>query len=390
MTKRVTIAMVVGEASGDILGAGLIHSLKQRLPNARFVGIGGAGMLAEGFESLFPMERLSVMGLVEVLGRLKELLSIRKSLVDHLSVERPALFIGIDAPDFNLPLEQKLHDVGITTVHYVSPSIWAWRQRRVLKIKHSTHHMLTLLPFEAQFYEEHTIPVTFVGHPLADSIPLHIDVASARQALGYDDDDRVVVLMPGSRDAEVKRLGPLFLDAAQRMLQQHSTLKFVIPCVNELRRQQIERYLSERQALPVKLLDGQSHLAMAAADGILLASGTATLEAMLHKKPMVVSYQVAWLTYKILRCMVKSEWVSLPNLLAGHALVPEILQDEATPERLAQETLDAMNNSVRSQKQAKQYMAIHKTLRRNASAQASDAVMALLNHQSTEVTLAAE
>ena len=381
MTKPLTIAIVAGEASGDILGAGLVRALKQRLPDARFVGIGGPDMLAEGFESLFPMERLSVMGLVEVLGRLKELLHIRKTLVEYFCAEKPDVFIGIDAPDFNLPLEQKLHDAGIATVHYVSPSVWAWRQKRVLNIKQSTDHMLTLLPFEARFYEEHAIPVTFVGHPLADKIPLDIDVAGAREALGYHTEDQVVALMPGSRGGEVKRLGPLFLQAAQLMLQQQPQLKFVIPCANAQRREQLEQYLAEMSDMPIKLLDGQSHQAMAAADAILIASGTATLEAMLHKKPMVVSYRVAWLTYQILRRMVKSEWVSLPNLLAGKALVPEILQDEATPERLAQETLDAMENNARHREQADQYMAMHQTLRRNASEQAAEAVMGLLKKQ---------
>ncbi|WP_211825612.1 lipid-A-disaccharide synthase [Kistimonas asteriae] len=388
MTKPVTIAIVAGEASGDILGAGLIRALKQRLPHARFVGIGGPDMLAEGFESLFPMERLSVMGLVEVLGRLKELLHIRKTLVEHFCTEKPDVFIGIDAPDFNLPLEQKLHDAGIATVHYVSPSVWAWRQKRVLNIKQSTDHMLTLLPFEARFYEEHAIPVTFVGHPLADKIPLDIDVAGAREALGYDAEDQVVALMPGSRGGEVKRLGPVFLQAARLMLQQQPQLKFVIPCANAQRREQLEQYLADMSDMPVKLLDGQSHQAMAAADAILIASGTATLEAMLHKKPMVVSYRVAWLTYQILRRMVKSEWVSLPNLLAGKALVPEILQGAATPERLAQETLDAMENNARHQDQAEQYMAMHKMLRRNASEQAAEAVVGLVEKQGGRIRAA--
>lgn len=380
MTRSVTFAIVVGEASGDILGAGLIRALKKRLPHARFMGIGGPGMSMEGFESLFPMERLSVMGLVEVLGRLKELFHIRRTLVKYFCTEKPDVFIGVDAPDFNLPVEQKLHDAGIATVHYVSPSVWAWRRKRVLSIKQSTDHMLTLLPFEARFYEKHAIPVTFVGHPLADKIPLDIDVAGARRVLGYHTEDQVIALMPGSRGSEVQRLGPLFFQTAQRMLQRQPQLQFVIPCANAQRREQLERYLAGIPDLPVKLLDGCSHQAMAAADAILVASGTATLEAMLHKKPMVVSYRLAWLTHQILRRMVKTEWISLPNLLAGKGLVPEILQDEATPERLAREVLGAMANDVHHCMQAEQYRAIHQMLRRNASEQAATAVMGLLRN----------
>lgn len=378
MTVPVTIAIVAGEASGDILGAGLIRALKQRLPDARFVGIGGNEMLAEGFDSLFPIEQLSVMGLVEVLGRLPELLRIRKALFERFRDEKPAVFIGIDAPDFNLPLERKLHDQGIATAHYVSPSVWAWRQKRVLVIKRSTDHMLALLPFEARFYQAHDIPVTFVGHPLADRIPLEIDIEGARRSLGLAVDDQIVALMPGSRGGELKHLGALFLDAAERMLAQRPSLTFILPCANAERRVQIEHILADRAPLPVTLLDGQSHQAMAAADAILIASGTATLEAMLHKKPMVVSYRMAWLTFQILRWLVKTPWISLPNLLAGKALVPEILQQEATSERLAQEMLDALDDKERQSELAKQYLSLHQLLRRNASERAADAIMDLL------------
>lgn len=367
------VALVAGEASGDILGSGLMRALKARHPHVRFIGVGGPLMEAEGLQSCFPMERLAVMGLVEVLGRLRELLKRRKDLIQTLIDEKPDVFIGIDAPDFTLAIELQLRKVGIKTVHYVSPSVWAWRQKRVLKIREGCDLMLTLLPFEARFYEEQGVPVRFVGHPLADTIPLDADRQAARTALGLPQGP-LVALMPGSRGGEVGRLGALFLDAAERVRQLVPGVRFVSPCANPARRAQLEQMLEGRE-LPVTLLDGQSHQALAACDAVLIASGTATLEALLYKRPMVVAYRLAPLTYWILKRMVKSPYVSLPNLLAQRPLVPELLQDAATPEALAQALAPLVTEGAQ---QTEGFDRIHRTLRRDASNQAAEAVLALL------------
>lgn len=370
---RLRIALVAGEASGDILGSGLMRAIKARHPDAEFIGVGGPLMEAQGMTSSFPMERLSVMGLVEVLGRLKELLARRKLLVQTLIDEKPDVFIGIDAPDFTLNIELKLRQAGIKTVHYVSPSVWAWRQKRVLKIREGCDLMLTLLPFEARFYEEQGVPVRFVGHPLADTIPLQADQLAARAELGFGEGP-VVALMPGSRGGEVGRLGALFFDAAERLLAARPDIRFVLPCASPQRREQIEQLLQGRD-LPLTLLDGRSHVALAACNAVLIASGTATLEALLYKRPMVVAYRLAPLTYWILKRMVKSPYVSLPNLLAQRLLVPELLQDAATAEALAQTLLPLLDNG---DAQTAGFDAIHRTLRRDASNQAAEAVLNLI------------
>ncbi|SDS45464.1 lipid-A-disaccharide synthase [Pseudomonas granadensis] len=367
------IALVAGEASGDILGAGLMRAIKAQHPTVEFIGVGGPLMQAEGLTSYFPMERLSVMGLVEVLGRLRELLKRRKELIATLIAEKPDVFIGIDAPDFNLNIELKLRQAGIKTVHYVSPSVWAWRQKRVLKIREGCDLMLTLLPFEAKFYEEKGVPVRFVGHTLADTIPLEADRAAARAELGLPDGP-LVALMPGSRGGEVSRLGALFLDTAERLRAMRPGLRFVIPCANPERRAQLEELLAGRD-LPVTLLDGQSHLALAACNAVLIASGTATLEALLYKRPMVVAYRLAPLTFWILKRMVKSPYVSLPNLLAQRLLVPELLQDDATVDALAL-TLSPLIDG--GEEQTRGFDEIHRTLRLDASNQAADAVLNLI------------
>ncbi|QIE86473.1 lipid-A-disaccharide synthase [Pseudomonas nitroreducens] len=372
--RKLRVALVAGEASGDILGSGLMQALRQRHPDIEFIGVGGPRMEAEGLESHFPMERLSVMGLFEVLGRLRELLRRRKDLVQMLIAAKPDVFIGIDAPDFNLNIELKLRQAGIRTVHYVSPSVWAWRQKRVLKIKQACDLMLALFPFEARFYEEHAVPVRFVGHPLANTIPLEADRAGARERLGLPQDASVVALLPGSRGGEVGKLGVLFLDTAQRLLQDRPGLRFVLPCASPERRLQIEEMLAGRD-LPVQLLDGASHEALAACDAVLIASGTATLEALLYKRPMVVAYKVAPMTYRILKRLVKSPYISLPNLLAGRLLVPELIQDAATPEALAATLTPLLDDgSV----QTEPFDAIHRALRQDASAQAAEAVLALM------------
>lgn len=372
--SKLRVALVAGEASGDILGSGLMRAIKARHPEVEFIGVGGPLMTREGLDSIFPMERLAVMGLVEVLGRLPELLKRRKQLIAELVAAKPDVFIGIDAPDFNLDVELKLRQAGIKTVHYVSPSVWAWRQKRVLKIRKACDLMLTLFPFEAQFYTEHDVPVRFVGHPLADDIPLDADRLAARGTLHLPAQGAVVALMPGSRGGEVAKLGTLFLDAAERLRSLRPDVHFVLPCANAERRAQLESMLASRD-LPLSLLDGNSHLALAACDVVLIASGTATLEALLYKRPMVVAYKVAPLTYRILQRLVKSPYISLPNLLAQRLLVPELIQEAATPDTLAQTLAPLI---VDGHAQTDGFDQIHRALRRNASRQAAEAILELV------------
>jgi lipid-A-disaccharide synthase len=374
MADLLRVALVAGEASGDILGAGLMQALKARHPQIEFIGVGGPLMQAEGLSAYFPMERLAVMGLVEVLGRLPELLLRRRRLIKTLIDAKPDVFIGIDAPDFNLGLELKLRRAGIKTVHYVSPSVWAWRQKRVLKIRDACDLMLCLFPFEAQFYDAHQVPVRFVGHPLADAIPQQADRAAAREALDLPQDGTVVALLPGSRGGEVARLGALFLDTAVRLRTLRPGIRFVVPCASPERRVQLEQMLVGRD-LPLSLLDSRSHDALAACDAVLIASGTATLEALLYKRPMVVAYKVAPLTYRILKRLVSSAYISLPNLLAERLLVPELIQDAATPEALAQALAPLLDDG---EVQTEGFDVIHRALRRDASAQAAEAVLKLM------------
>jgi lipid-A-disaccharide synthase len=336
--QAITFGIVAGEISGDTLGAGLIKALKQHYPNARFVGICGAQMIAEGGESWFPLERLSVMGLVEVLGRIKELFAIRDELVQRFIEQKIDVFIGIDAPDFNLRLAPQLKQAGIKTVHYVSPSVWAWRQGRIHGIKAAIDLMLCLLPFEKEFYDQHQLDAVFVGHPLADSLPLVNDTQYARQQLGLDANKTYVALLPGSRGGEVSRLGLPLFEAAKLMQVKNPQLEFIVPAINAQRKEQIDKLLIEAN-LTVNVFDqsygaGVGRLVMSAADVVVLASGTATLEAMLLKKPMVVVYKLHWLTYWIVRLLSSARYISLPNLLANQALVPELVQNEVTSEIL--------------------------------------------------------
>ncbi len=370
---------MAGEASGDILGAGLIKALKKQYPDARFVGIGGPKMIAEGFETLYPMERLSVMGLFEVLGRLRELLKIRKNLFKTLLGMKPDVFIGIDAPDFTLALERKFKDAGIKAVHYVSPSVWAWREKRVFNIKKSVDMVLCLFPFEVAFYHKHGVPAVCVGHTLADAIDLETDTDSARQQLGIDQDRPVMAMLPGSREGEVARLGDVFIDAANLIRQKIPNIQFVIPAANEERKSQLLALLEQKELSGVTLLDGQSREAMAAADTILLASGTATLEAMLLKKSMVVSYKLSALTAFFVFRMLKQPFVSLPNLLAGKELVPELLQDNATPENLANACLKLLQSEDGLQSMQAEFLALHQGIRLNADQAAADAIRELIS-----------
>ncbi len=384
MNKPALIVIVAGEMSGDLLGAGLIKSLKSKLPNAKFVGIGGPQMIAEGFETLFPMERLSVMGLFAVLARIFELLHIRKTVRDYCLTQRPDVFIGIDSPDFNLPLALKLRQAGIKTVHYVSPTVWAWRQKRIFKIKNAIDLMLCLFPFEAKFYQEHQMAVQFVGHPLADLIPLEPDQCAAREALALDPQANYIALLPGSRGGELKFMTPLFLGVAKRLLESYPYLKFIVPLANAARRSQFERQLAEfteqqHIELPLTLVDGKGREVMTAANAVLLTSGTATLEAMLAKRPMVVAYKWGALSHAIFSRMVKAPFIALPNLLAPKQIVPEFLQDAATEENLFDAMKRWIDHPGAVQSVMHEYLTIHRSLKQNASEKAASAIVGLLN-----------
>ena len=378
-----TIAIIAGEVSGDILGAGLIHALKARYPNAKFIGIGGERMIAEGFETLFDMEELSVMGLVEVLKHLPRLLKIRRSIIEQLSALKPDIFIGIDAPDFNLDVELKLKQQGIKTIHYVSPSVWAWRQKRVYKIAAATNLVLAFLPFEKAFYDRFNVPCRFIGHTMADAIPLKPNRDDACQLLNLDPAQRYVAMLVGSRGSEVEFLSEPFLQTAQLLHQRYPDVKFLVPLINQKRRQQFEQ-IKQRVApeLDMILLDGNARAAMITAEATLLASGTAALEAMLCKSPMVVGYRMKPFTYFLAKRLVKTKYVSLPNLLADEMLVPELIQEDCNPTKLAEKLslyLSEDKSAVQNRHVLLQRFAeLHQMIQCNADQQAAQAVIDLL------------
>ena len=374
--------LVAGEASGDLLGAGLIDALRTRVPGARFAGIGGPRMIAAGLEAWHPAEKLAVMGLVEVLRHLPELLRIRRDVRTRTLALRPRAFIGIDAPDFNLPLERHLKQAGIHTIHYVSPSIWAWREQRAARIGESADRVLCLFPMEPPIYAQHGVDAVFVGHPLADAIPLDPDRAGARAALGIAVHDPVLALLPGSRLGEIERMLPLFLEAATGVAAEFPELKVLIPAANAQCRVAIEQSLS-RSPVPDSrfvVLDGDAQRAMIASDVVLLASGTAALEAMLCKRPMVIGHRIAPLTHAIVRRLglLKSRFVSLPNILAGEALVPELLQDDCTPPKLRDAVLAWLRDPEATIALRPRFRALHEALRRDASARAAEAIAELV------------
>lgn len=378
-----TIAIIAGEVSGDILGAGLIHALKARYPHAKFIGIGGERMIAEGFETLFDMEELSVMGLVEVLKHLPRLLNIRRSIIEQLSALKPDIFIGIDAPDFNLDVELKLKQQGIKTIHYVSPSVWAWRQKRVYKIAAATNLVLAFLPFEKAFYDRFNVPCRFIGHTMADAIPLKPNRDDACQLLNLDPAQRYVAMLVGSRGSEVEFLSEPFLQTAQLLHQRYPDVKFLVPLINQKRRQQFEQ-IKQRVApeLDMILLDGNARAAMITAEATLLASGTAALEAMLCKSPMVVGYRMKPFTYFLAKRLVKTKYVSLPNLLADEMLVPELIQEDCNPTNLAEKLtlyLSEDKSAVQNRHVLLQRFAeLHQRIQCNADQQAAQAVIDLL------------
>ena len=374
------IALVAGEASGDLLGAGLLHQLKQRFPAAEFAGVGGPRMRAEGMQVWHESDELAVMGLAEVLRHLPRLLRLRKTLHARLLEWKPDVFIGIDAPDFNLGLEKKLKRAGLRTVHYVSPSIWAWRQGRAKKIGDSADLVLCLFPMEPPIYERHGVNARFIGHPLADSFPLHPDRAAAREALALPLDEPVLALLPGSRLGEIRRLLPVFLQAARLLAESKPGVRVLIPAANARCRAEIETQLRATPLPGALLIDGQADRAMIASDVVLLASGTATLEAMLAKRPMVVAYRISALTYRIVMGlgMMKVNRYSLPNVLANEPVVPELMQGDCTAENLVAAVTRWFDDDEARATLEPRFLAIHEKLRRNASAQAADAIAALL------------
>lgn len=368
--------MVAGEASGDTLGADLIKSLQARFPNAQFVGIGGPKMQALGFESWFPMEKLSIMGLFEVLKHLFELLRLRKQLIARLLTLKPDVFIGIDAPDFNFKVEHCMKRNGIVAIHYVGPSVWAWREKRLNKIKHYVDGVLVLFPFEPAFYERYDIPVKFVGHPLANSFPEKPDVASARAQLGLGLSDSVTAILPGSRMSEIDTMVDIYLQAAQLLTDVYPKMRFVIPCVHQRARERIELAInSHGKGLQVLLIDGQSKAVLEACDQAIVTSGTATLEAALMKKPLVLAIKVHPVSYWIMRRLATTEWIGLPNILAGETLVKELIQDEATPEKIAVQIGHLVVDQRLREKQIAAFEKQYHALKLNASELAADAVM---------------
>jgi lipid-A-disaccharide synthase len=374
--------MVAGEASGDLLGSRLIRAIRAERPDARFFGIGGPKMIAEGFDTWFPQEKLAVRGLVEVVRHLRELLAIRRELVRRIHAERPQLFIGVDAPDFNLGVELRLKRAGITTAHFVGPTVWAWRPGRIKKIRRAVSHMLVLFPFEPPIYEQAGIPVTYTGHPLADEIPEAVDRAALREQLRLPGNVPVIALLPGSRQSEIEHMAPLFIAAARLILERLPDARFLVPLVTRESRERFEEavWKAEARDLPLAMLFGHAQDAIAACDVALAASGTVTLEAALLRRPMVIAYRVSPVTAAIVRRLVRIPYAGLPNILNGDWLVPELLQDEATPENAAQAVVNLVRDPVLRERLDARFAALHDTLRRDAATQAARALLPYLGH----------
>lgn len=381
------VAIVAGEASGDLLGFHLIQALQAERGDITFVGIAGPKMISLGAQSLFPMERLSVRGYVEVIRHLYSLLKLRKQLLKQLLESKPDVFVGIDAPDFNFWLERKLKAKGIPTIHYVSPSIWAWRKGRIHKIKRAVSHMLALFPFEAPIYEQVNVPVTYVGHPLADVLPMEPDVEQVRETLKIHANTIVVAMLPGSRQSEVAQHAQLYVDTAKIIQQEYAEtteVVFLVPLITRATRDIFEKaihaaYLQQPElALNIQIMFGHAHEAMEAADVVIVASGTATLEAALLKKPMVITYRMPWLSWQILKRMQYLPYVGLPNILAGKFLVPELLQHEATPQNVADATLRLLSDKTYLQTLKEAFTSIHQSLKQNSAKKAAQTVLSYL------------
>ena len=372
--------MVAGETSGDLLAGRLLSGLRPQLPDALMHGIGGAHMAEHGFISDFPMEKLSVRGLFEVLAHYREIKGIQIALRDQLLLERPAVFIGVDAPDFNLGLEAQLKSAGIPTMHFIGPSIWAWRGGRIKKIARAVSHMLVIFPFEEEIYRKAGIPATYVGHPLAQVIPMVPDQTGARIALGLSANTPVVALLPGSRMSELKYNAVAFVAAAKLLLQRDPSLQFVAPMAGDAQHRYFNELITQAglQDVQIKVIDGQSHRALAAADAVMVASGTASLEVALFKKPMVIAYKMMRASWHVLRHMGYQPWIGLPNILAQEFLVPELLQDAATPEALADALWKQLQDGVHREYLQRRFTEMHHTLLRDTAAESANAVLELI------------
>jgi len=377
--------MVAGETSGDLLAGRMLSGLRPMLPDARFHGIGGKAMAEYGFESDYPMDKLAVRGLFEVLQHYRELKAFRDELRDRLIAEKPAAFIGVDAPDFNLDLELALKESGIPTLHFVSPSIWAWRRNRIKKIKRAVSHMMVIFPFEEAIYQKAGIPATYVGHPLAEVIPMDPDQDAARDALGIARDARVVTILPGSRMSELKYNARAFMETAAMLLKRDPKLHFLVPMAGDMQRAYFEQLIkapalkrTPLTKLPMNILDGQSHQAIAACDAALVASGTATLEVALFKKPMVISYRMNPFSWQILRLMAYQPWVGLPNILCNEGLVPEFLQEQVQPQALADATLAWLDDPAAVARLQQRFTAMHRELRQDMPTRSCHAIQKIL------------
>lgn len=375
--RLLTIAMCAGEASGDLLGAHLMKALKARRPDVQFVGIGGPRMLALGFKSLYEQEKLAVRGFAEVIRRLPEILKIRQGLIRDMLDWQPDVFVGIDAPDFNLGVEAKLKQAGIPTVHYVSPSVWAWRRGRVNKIVHQTNKVLCLFPMEPQLYRDAGGQAEFVGHPMAETMPMEVDQVAARDELGLAQGIPVFALMPGSRVSEIDYMAPVFLEAAKLLQMRYPNARFVLPAATAASRARLQHYLAKPvfQSLPIVVTEGQAAKAAVAADVVMVTSGTATLEVALCKRPMVISYKISPLTYAYVRRKIKVPYVGLPNVLLGRMAVPELLQHDATPEKLAAAMLAWYRAPAEVAALEQAFTDLHLLLKQDTAALAADAVL---------------
>lgn len=372
--------MVAGEASGDLLGSRLIAAIRAERPDATFFGIGGPKMIAAGFDSWFPQEKLAVRGLVEVLRHLRELFAIRRELVRRIIDAKPDLFVGVDAPDFNLGVERRLRRAGITTAHFVGPTVWAWRPGRIRSIRRAVSHMLVLFPFEPPIYERAGIPVTYTGHPLADEIPDAVNRDELREQLRMPIAAPVVALLPGSRQSEIEMMAPLFIDAARLILERMPDARFVVPLVTRETRERFEEavWKADARELPITMLFGHAQAAIGACDVALAASGTVTLEAALLRRPMVIAYRVSDITAAIFRRLTLLKYVGLPNILNGDWLVPELLQEEATAENAAQAVVNLLRDPALRERLDERFASIHAELRRDAAAQAAHALLQYL------------
>ena len=381
--EGVHVGMVAGEASGDQLAAHLIGALRERRPQMQFTGIGGPKMAAQGFASDFPMEKLSVRGYTEALLHYREIMGIRRRLAKRMLAERPSLFIGVDSSDFNLGLERQLKNAGIPAIHYVSPAVWAWRRWRVRRIARSVTHVLCMFPFEAPLYDKAGVPATYVGHPLADVIPLDPKKDEAKAQLRLPARKLIVALLPGSRRSELRHMAAAFLLAAHRFRQEVPEVHFVCPMVTRETRDMFERAVYEQQQteLPLTLMFGHSHEALAAADLALVASGTATLEAALFKTPMVITYRQSPLSWALMRSMLYLPYVGMPNILAGEKLVPELLQGDAGPAALAGALLALLRDTAAQKRQVERFHEIHLLLRQNTAQKAADAILNILDRK---------